>query len=223
MEQTLKIQEELEQLMDQLEKLRKINDITTLNTTAAEQVINQVREFIVSYCALEKLIVEDTNAKSRNIEELISKLNESLLKLDEKSSEISSEIQKEFQSLRDAVSGTIFESFKEAGFKIEEIKSRLSVLDAEFGKLTTNFESINFPERISTINTSISALQTNTQSLQNSLNELYRGVAQHAEKQREYHGRLVKRIKSINLTLLIALGIVVAGLTILLLKSFSVF
>ena len=90
------------------------------------------------------------------------------------------------------------------------------------GRLTTYFESVNFPARLDKIDTSISTIQQSVISNQNLINDVFKRVDQHAEKQREYYGRSIKRIISVKIISLVTMIVTVIGLTIIILKVFTV-
>jgi len=107
--------------------------------------------------------------------------------------------------------------------KWNQISVDLSNLTERLGKLTTYFESVNFPARLDKIDTSVSTIQQSVISNQNLINDVYKRIDQHAEKQREYYGRSMKRIIALRTILFITLGVIVAGFVLLGMKIFAIY
>lgn len=129
MEQTIQIQEEFEKLISQLEKLKKVSDITHDNIASAKAVIKGVDDFVQSSRTFAEKLTEDSNTKSKIIENLISNLEDSLTKLDQKTIRLSEGIENEFHS------------FKELMTKLTEANNRL--FKEEVTSTFTKFEIIN--------------------------------------------------------------------------------
>ena len=129
MEQIVQIQEEFEKLISQLEKLKKVSDITSENISAAKAVIKSVDEFILCSRTFEEKLIEDSNTRSKTIETLTGNLENSLIKLDEKTNGLSKGVENEFQS------------FKELIAKLIETNSK--IFKEEVTSTFKNFENIN--------------------------------------------------------------------------------
>ncbi|NLJ43243.1 MAG: hypothetical protein GX431_06245 [Bacteroidales bacterium] len=129
MEQIVQIQEEFEKLISQLEKLKKVSDITSENISAAKAVIKSVDEFILCSRTFEEKLIEDSNTRSKTIETLTGNLENSLIKLDEKTNGLSKGFENEFQS------------FKELIAKLIETNSK--IFKEEVTSTFKNFENIN--------------------------------------------------------------------------------
>lgn len=71
MEESIKIQEEFENLIEQLERLKNINELTSANTESSQQVIKQMDKFVFSTNEYKKKIEEDLSLKSQSIDKLI--------------------------------------------------------------------------------------------------------------------------------------------------------
>lgn len=72
MEESIKIQEEFENLIQQLEKLKKINEITTLNTEAATIVIKETKTFAKNANNYFSNLENNLNTKTKELDKLIS-------------------------------------------------------------------------------------------------------------------------------------------------------
>ena len=61
MEESIKIQEEFENLIEQLERLKSINELTSTNSESAKQVINQAEDFTKTLGTITKTYLDDNN------------------------------------------------------------------------------------------------------------------------------------------------------------------
>jgi chromosome segregation ATPase len=95
--------------------------------------------------------------------------------------------------------------------KWEELNEKHTALTDRLAKLTTYFESVNFPARLDKIDTSISSVNQGIQANQNLLNDLYRRMDQHAEKQSEYSNQFIKQANQLKTIAIIILGLVCIG------------
>ena len=81
MEESIKLQEEFENLIHQLEKLKKINEITTLNTEAAAIVIKETKTFAKNATNYFSKLETNLNSNSKDLDKLISTSQSSLKQL----------------------------------------------------------------------------------------------------------------------------------------------
>lgn len=79
MDEIIKIQEEFEILIEQLEKLKSINEITTSNTESAKLVIIEINDFIKSINEFKNKVNLDFENKSFSINNLVSCLDLSVV------------------------------------------------------------------------------------------------------------------------------------------------
>ncbi|TAG58977.1 MAG: hypothetical protein EAZ27_01140 [Cytophagales bacterium] len=79
MDEIIKIQEEFEILIEQLEKLKSINEITTSNTESAKLVIIEINDFIKSLNEFKNKVNLDFENKSFSINNLVSCLDLSVV------------------------------------------------------------------------------------------------------------------------------------------------
>jgi len=84
MDYTLEIQKEFEILVEELKRLKNINEITSANANSAEAVINEVDRFAKSISQFKSLIDKDFEQKNKKIEQLLNQLSDSFKHLDEK-------------------------------------------------------------------------------------------------------------------------------------------
>jgi septation ring formation regulator EzrA len=98
--------------------------------------------------------------------------------------------------------------------KWEKLASGLSDMTDRLGKLTTYFESVNFPARLDRVDTSIATIQQGILSNQTLLNDIYRKMDQHAEKQSQYSNQLIKQAHQLKTFAIIILGLVCVDIAI---------
>ena len=77
MEESIKIQEEFENLIEQLERLKNINELTSANTESSQKVLKEIDKFILSTNEYKKKLEEDLTLKSDSIDKLILHLDKS--------------------------------------------------------------------------------------------------------------------------------------------------
>lgn len=128
MEESIKIQEEFENLIEQLERLKNITELTSANTESAQKVINQIDIFVLSTNAYKKKLEEDLTLKSQSIDKLILHLDKSIDSLNVQSQALTKSINSSFSILKDET-GTNFSSLTEAvSDKIESIQKSIADL-----------------------------------------------------------------------------------------------
>jgi ABC-type transporter Mla subunit MlaD len=74
MEEAIKVQEEFENLIEQLERLKNINELTSANAENAQLVISNIEAFIQSTNEFKNKIDQDVEQKSESIQQLIESL-----------------------------------------------------------------------------------------------------------------------------------------------------
>jgi septation ring formation regulator EzrA len=90
----------------------------------------------------------------------------------------------------------------------------LANLVERLGNLTSYFESVNFPARLDKLDTAIATLQQGILSNQTLLNDIYRRIDQHAEKQSQYSNQLIKQSQQLKTFAIAILGLVCVGIAI---------
>lgn len=126
MEESIKIQEEFENLIEQLERLKNITELTSANTESAHKVINQIDIFVLSTNAYKKKLEEDLTLKSQSIDKLILHLDKSIDSLNVQSQAFTKSLNSSFTILKDET-GTNFSSLTEAvSDKIESVQKSIA-------------------------------------------------------------------------------------------------
>jgi hypothetical protein len=129
MEESIKIQEEFENLIEQLERLKNITELTSANTESAQKVINQIDTFVLSTNAYKKKLEEDLTLKTQSIDKLILHLDKSIDSLDVQSQALNKIINSSFGILKDEI-GSRFSSLTESvSDKIESAQKSFADLN----------------------------------------------------------------------------------------------
>lgn len=128
MEESIKIQEEFENLIEQLERLKNINELTSANAESSQKVLKQIDKFILSTNEYKKKLEEDLTLKSDSIDKLILHLDKSIDSLDIQSQALTKNINSSFSILKDET-GSNFSSLTEAvSDKIESAQQSVANL-----------------------------------------------------------------------------------------------
>lgn len=98
MEETIKIQEEFENLIEQLERLKNINELSSSNAESAKSTIQQVGYFINGMNDYKKIIETDFIEKTAQINKLLLSIDKASVQLDYKTKELSNDISKSFEA-----------------------------------------------------------------------------------------------------------------------------
>jgi hypothetical protein len=132
MENSIKIQEEFENLIYQLERLKKINELTYANTESVQHVIIQTDKFITSTNEFKKKIEEDFTLKSESIDKLIIQLDESIESLNIQSNALTKNINSSFNIWKDetgsnfsSLTNSVTEKFESTQKSVQELKNTL--------------------------------------------------------------------------------------------------
>lgn len=94
------------------------------------------------------------------------------------------------------------------------LASELNIMAEKLSRMTTYFESVNFPARLDKIDTSIATVQQGILSNQTILNDLYRKMDQHAEKIITYNVQISKQISQTKTFAIMAFCAIIAGIGI---------
>lgn len=127
MEENINVQAEFEQLIEQLERLKNINELTSANTESSREVISYVGTFIKATDNYSKSIELNLNQKSVKIDKLIVNLEKSISKIESETELFSTNV------------GTSFNGFKsetQSSFNgiLLELKKTLEKLTQEIDK-----------------------------------------------------------------------------------------
>jgi hypothetical protein len=200
MEESIKIQEEFENLIEQLERLKNINELTSANTESSQQVIKQLDKFVFSTNEYKKKIEEDLSLKSQSIDKLIIHLEKSIDSIDKQSQSLSKSINSAFGILKEET-GTSFASLSEV------VSSKIELNQKSVGDLKTNlFTKIDDTEK--KIN------ESSTKQIETLNNEL-------AKSKTDISNRLEtqdKEMKSLKTLLFIICGLVAISIIVTLIK-----
>lgn len=200
MEETIKIQEEFENLIEQLERLKNINELTSANAESSQKVISQIDKFVLSINEYKKKLEEDLTLKSESIDKLILNLDKAIDSLDVQSQALTKNINSSFSILKDET-GSNFSSLTEAVlYKIESAQK--SVADLKNALL----------EKLEKSETNLMEYHTKQiTTLTSKIDEIKINVIKKFETQD-------KEIKTLKTLLFIICGLIVIGIVVTILK-----
>ena len=128
MEESIKIQEEFENLIEQLERLKNINELTSANAESSQKVLKQIDKFILSTNEYKKKLEEDLTLKSDSIDKLILHLDKSIDSLDVQSQALTKNINSSFSILKDETGSNFFSLTEVVSDKIESAQKSVADL-----------------------------------------------------------------------------------------------
>jgi uncharacterized protein YktB (UPF0637 family) len=180
MEESIKIQEEFENLIEQLERLKNINELTSANTESSQKVLKEIDKFILSTNEYKKKLEEDLTLKSDSIDKLILHLDKSIDSLDLQSQTLTKNINSSFSILKDET-GSNFSSLTEVvSDKIESLQKSVAdlknTLIEKSEKSETNLIEYHTKQIItltSKIDESINSLDVQSQALTKNINSSF--------------------------------------------------
>jgi hypothetical protein len=200
MEESIKIQEEFENLIEQLERLKNINELTSANAESSQKVLKQIDKFILSTNVYKKKIEEDLTLKSDAIDKLILHLDKSIDSLDIQSQALTKNISSSFRILKDETESN-FNSLTEAvSDKIESTQKSVADLKNTLIEKSDKSESYIIEYQTKQINTLTNEMDENT------INFIKKFETQD------------KEIKTLKTLLFIICGLIVIGIIITILK-----
>jgi ABC-type transporter Mla subunit MlaD len=200
MEESIKIQEEFENLIEQLERLKNINELTSANAESSQKVLKQIDKFILSTNEYKKKLEEDLTLKSDSIDKLILHLDKSIDSLDIQSQALTKNINSSFSILKDET-GSNFSSLTEAvSDKIESAQQSVANLKNTLIEKSEKSESNLIEYHTKQINTLTSKIDEYT------INFIKKFETQD------------KEIKTLKTLLFIICGLIVIGIIITILK-----
>lgn len=143
MEEAIKIQEEFENLITQLERLRNINELTSANAESAQSLIAQIESFIQSTNEFKNLIEHDINLKNVSIQQLIDELSSSINSLNNQSEIIQRELNSSLNGFTSDTNNKLNEIDNSLKIRIENIQNEVNSLENSFsGKLVETQKDI---------------------------------------------------------------------------------
>lgn len=200
MEESIKIQEEFENLIEQLERLKNINELTSANAESSQKVLKQIDKFILSTNEYKKKLEEDLTLKSDSIDKLILHLDKSIDSLDIQSQALTKNINSSFSILKDET-GSNFSSLTVAvSNKIESAQKSVADLKNTLIEKSEKSESYLIEYHTKQINTLTSKID------ENKVNFIEKFETQD------------KEIKTLKTLLFIICGLIVIGIIVTILK-----
>ena len=138
MENFIKVQEEFEKLIGQLEKLKEINKLSSLNTEPAQKVINQLDGFVISVNDFKKKIDEDFEVKSASVNQLLKDLETGVEKIELTAKELSISVGNSIDHFTNEITSSLNDYFNKFNYTIEanstEINDKLNNIKEELEK-----------------------------------------------------------------------------------------
>lgn len=200
MEESIKIQEEFENLIEQLERLKNINELTSANAESSQKVLKQIDKFILSTNEYKKKLEEDLTLKSDSIDKLILHLDESIDSLDVQSQALTKNINSSFSILKDET-GSNFSSLTEVvSDKIESAQKSVADLKKTLIEKSEKSETNLIEYHTKQIDTLTSKID------ENKINFINKFETQD------------KEIKTLKTLLFIICGLIVIGIIVTILK-----
>ena len=200
MEESIKIQEEFENLIEQLERLKNINELTSANAESSQKVLKQIDKFILSTNEYKKKLEEDLTLKSDSIDKLILHLDKAIDSLDIQSQALTKNINSSFSILKDET-GSNFSSLTEAvSDKIQSVQKSVEDLKNTLIEKSEKSESYLIEYHTKQINTLTSKID------ENKINFIKKFETQD------------KEIKTLKTLLFIICGLIVIGIIVTILK-----
>lgn len=142
MEQSFKLQEEFEKLIEQLERLKNFNQLTTDNIESAQRVISIVNKLSTTIDDFQKEINLDFSKRSEEINKLttelgntINKLHQQIIIIDDKFQALSIELKKEQADS----TNKLFEVIKDS---INPIDANLLAIDSSLKTISESVTSV---------------------------------------------------------------------------------
>lgn len=204
MEESIKIQEEFENLIEQLERLKKINELTSANTRSARAVIESVELFNQNATTYINKLNNELSEKSVILEQLIIESKKVLSLLDKKSNENYLKFVNFFKELNlSEALGNINEFVIANNEILDSVQHKLIVINDDLSK-----SHIEILENISL------SIDNNAEALEafgRSLNQLMERQNQNQLFIKEITIKSNKDIQQIKMISLMFLGILILG------------
>lgn len=143
MEETLKIQEEFESLIEQLERLRSINDITTANAESADKVITGIDSFIQSTQTYKESIEVDLKAKTDKMDTVLAELDKSVQKMEFEAQKLSSVVSASFNDFKEITQEEFHTDFLGIKDVFQNYISDISTIKSEFNTALTSHRTLS--------------------------------------------------------------------------------
>jgi len=166
MNDKIKVQEEFENLIGELERLKSINELTSINAENSESVISEVQSFAGETEKFVEKIKNDLEKRSDANQKLINELDKAIKKFVENSEEMSQSFDESVASITTELKNTFSEKF----IKLDELIKRLDKhLDSISTKMVEPEQLEEYQERILKVENNI---KTNDKNFVTSLAEM---------------------------------------------------
>jgi hypothetical protein len=182
MEESIKIQEEFENLITQLERLRNINELTSANADTAQLVISKIESFIQSTNEFKNKINQDIEQKTTSIQRLIESLSETIDNFDNQSI-----------NLRDDLNSTIDGFKRDANLKFQEIDGSLNSQIEKVYNETKSLKDLLSNILVEMQSNIVQILNYNSEIQQNKLGKETEALKSNIENQ----GKEIKSLKDV--------------------------
>lgn len=127
MEQTIRIQRELENLLQQLENLRNINQLMSDNAEGSKTLIKHVDSYIKAIEELKKGIEQELKVIGSELGRVVDQANVAIKSTNDQSAVLQSDIRSQFENIRADLNG----SFRQLGV---DINYQGEALDAKLAR-----------------------------------------------------------------------------------------
>lgn len=170
MDEIVNIQTEFENLINELEKLKSINEYTNLNVENSKMIIKKINSFLESISVLIASIEMDYKSKSIQIEKLINSLSNNSLSQDLK-------ILEEFVLTGNSSMELLLKNIKQYSQGIESLFSDI-INETQKNQDTNNQSDTKILEQLNVNNQKIEALNTIKNDLRKLSNEFNHDLSQ---------------------------------------------
>ncbi|WP_233897314.1 hypothetical protein [Tenacibaculum piscium] len=131
MDSTLKIQEEFEVLVSELEKLRNINQLTTTNTENAEKTINEIASFVKSVDVFKNSIENNYSNTKKELDNAVVSFSESISSINKNTAKQSDTFLELLKSISDKLAASNSKKVEELNIEVEKYTKSLSEIKSE--------------------------------------------------------------------------------------------
>jgi uncharacterized protein YktB (UPF0637 family) len=129
MENAINIQSEFEKLIEQLERLKSINELTTLNVDSSKKIIKNIDSFVNSIDKLKTNLEKDLLLKSSKIDSLMKEVDKSVIQLNTCTKNLTDLFSISFDSQKKDINSKLelnAKALKESFISIETLSKEIS-------------------------------------------------------------------------------------------------
>ncbi|MBO3098284.1 hypothetical protein [Gelidibacter pelagius] len=189
MAKTIKLQEEFEALINELERLKSINEITSKNSENAKKTIDEIESFVQSVQIFKTSIENDYQSKKNDFEVIKKSLNDALITLSSNVSDQSHKFETLANNYEESTNQTLDSVLDKFQKKVDtysaELKSLKEVVSEDFSrfsKSTSGEIDINTKKLNKSITDSQSRLLEQLQLVDEKENEVLRQMVNLSSK-----------------------------------------